>query len=159
MTHTTDSEMKAAFEGCCYLMPIQTLFQEMGCNVHDPILLFCDNKAVVDIIDRKRMTMRCRHIDIPIAFLHVNKGNIYRQQLIPTDQMIADLGTKPNSPAVHKRFKYWGTGVMFLPSKHHIHYEYLQLKYYEIAFCEILNMLRKQGSSQSSHNNNSQDGG
>ena len=132
MTHTTDSEMKAAFEGCRYLMPIRTLFQEMGCNIHDPSLLLCDNKAVIDVIDNERMTTRCRHIDIPIAFFHSHKNKIYRQQLIPTDQMLADIGTKPNSPAVHKRFKYWGTGQRFLPSKDHIHFKYLQLQFYEI---------------------------
>ena len=73
MTHTTDAEMKANFEGCRHLIPIRTLYNEIGCNLHEPSKLFCDNKAVVDIIESERMTPRCRHIDIPIAFLHCHK--------------------------------------------------------------------------------------
>ena len=73
MTHTTDAEMRANFEGCRHLIPIRTLYNEMGCNIHTPSMLFCDNKAVVDIIESERMTPRCRHIDIPIAFLHYHK--------------------------------------------------------------------------------------
>ena len=74
----------------------------MGCNLWDPSLLLSDNKAVIDIIDNERMTSRYRHIDIPIAFLHSHKHSVYREKLIPTDQMLADIGTKPNVPTVHK---------------------------------------------------------
>ena len=70
MTHTTDAEMKASFEGCHYLVPVRTLFNEMGCNLQEASLLLSDNKAVIDIIDNERMPSRCQHTDIPIAFLH-----------------------------------------------------------------------------------------
>ena len=158
MTHTTDSEMKANFEGCRSLIPVRTLFQEMGVKLHKPSVLFCDNKAVVDIINSERMTTRCRHIDIPIAFLHHHKDLVYKEHLITTDKMLADMGTKPNSPAVHKRFKYWGSGQRFLPPPDHEHYEYLQMKYYEKPFCEIIEMMRK-GSFQNNNSVISQDGG
>ena len=33
MVHITDSEMKASFEGCKYLIPIRQMFMEKGCDV------------------------------------------------------------------------------------------------------------------------------
>ena len=42
--------------------------------------------------------------------------------------MLADIGTKPNTPALLKRFKYWGSGERFLPSPSHVHYKLLQKK-------------------------------
>ena len=158
MTHTTDSEMKANFEGCKALIPIRTIFQEIGVKLEEPSLLLCDNKAVTDIIEGERMTVRCRHIDIPIAFLHCHKGTIYREQLITTDKMLADMGTKPNSPAVHKRFKYWGTGERFLPPPNHEHYKHLQLLFYEKSFCEILQIVRD-SYQNITKSDTSQDGG
>ena len=143
MTHTTDSEMKASFEGCRHLIPIREIFMEMGCEIAEPSFLYSDNKAVVDVIDCGRMTPRCRHIAIPIAFLHHHKGKTFQQKLITTDKMIADIGTKPVSPALHKRFKYWGTGAQFLPEPSHKHYQYLQMEFYEMKFQDIVKKITK----------------
>ena len=103
--HTTDAEVKAN------LIPIQSIFEYMGWPLQQPTKMFCDNRAVFSIVDLKRMTPRCRHFDIPIAFLHAHKNTVYAPELITTDRMLADIGTKPNTPAVFKRFKYWITGV------------------------------------------------
>ena len=107
--------MTANFQGCCFLIPIQRLFQEIGCRFDKPSLLLCDNKAVIDVIEGERMTPRCQHIDIPIVFLHSHENSVYREKLITTDKMLADMGTKPNTPTIHKQFKYWGSGKRFLP--------------------------------------------
>ena len=161
MTHTTDSEMRASFDGCRHLIPIRLLFQEMGLDMSNPSILFSDNKAVTDIIDSGRMTPRCRHIAIPIAFLHANKGQVFHEKLITTDRMIADIGTKPVTPALHKRFKYWGMGERFLPSRNHIHYSYLQMHMYETKYCAILKMMSNDScQSITMHDaKTSQDGG
>ena len=142
MTHTTDAELKANFEGCRNLIPIRSLFEYMGCPLSSPSKLYCDNRAVYSIIETERMTPRCRHFDIPIAFLHAHKGSIYEPELVPTDRMLADIGTKPNTPAVFKRFKYWLTGVRFLPNANHPHYDLLQMQFYEQDFHTILQMIR-----------------
>ena len=67
-----------------------------------PTTMFYDNRAVHSIIETKRMTLRCCHFDIPIAFLHAHKNTIYEPALITTDRMLVDIGTKPNTPAVFK---------------------------------------------------------
>jgi hypothetical protein len=81
------------------------------------------------------MTRHCRHIDIPIAYLH---------QLTKTNGMLTDFGTKANVPAVLKRFKYWACGHYFLPRPGTAHYEQLDMQFYKMKYIDILAMLKKE---------------
>jgi cobalamin biosynthesis Co2+ chelatase CbiK len=54
MVHTTDGEMRASYAGVRHLIPIWKVFAFSGVPLVDAI------------IDSKRMTPRCRHLDIPI---------------------------------------------------------------------------------------------
>ena len=138
MTHTTDSEIKAKFEGIRQLQPIRRLLEQMGYPQNGPTPSYTDNAAVSAIIDTERMTRRCRHIDIPIAYLHQEKMKSYEDKLIRTSRMLADFGTKPLVAYLHQRFKYWATGQKFLPVKGSKHYDALKMEYYEISFIDIL---------------------
>ena len=111
MTHTIDAELKANFEGARNLIPIRKLFEYMGCPFNDPSPLYCDNRAVHSIIESERMTPRCRHLDIPITFLHQEKDQSYQLDLCRTLVIHADMGTKPHSPQLQKLFKYWASGA------------------------------------------------
>jgi hypothetical protein len=137
MQHTTDSEMNAAFAGVRYLKPIRQLFSFFGTPLGKPTTLNTDNAAVAAVINSGRITPRCRHIDIPIALLQDEKGKEYVINLVRTNVMLADMGTKPLTQAILRWFKYWGLGARFLPCPDHPHYVYLQLEYYEISFVEI----------------------
>jgi hypothetical protein len=108
----------------------------MGYPCLIPTPVYTDNAAVTAIIDANRMTPRCRHIDIPIAYLHQEHTKSFRNILIRTTQMIADMGTKPLSTLLHKRFKYWLTGALFLPEPGSLHYKLLQMDLYEICFLD-----------------------
>ena len=48
-------------------------------------------------------------------------------QQVKTLHMLADMGTKPNTPKTLQLYKYWATGAKFLPSKDHLHYKLLQM--------------------------------
>ena len=145
MVHTTASEMKASYDGVRHVEPIRTLFAFNGFPLSDPSPLFCDNAAVNAIIDSERMTPRCRHLDIPIAFLHETKDRLYAMQQVKTLLMLADMGTKPNTPKTLQLYKYWATGAQFLPPKGHIHYELLQMDLYEKNFAEVQRQLKSMG--------------
>ena len=67
--------------------------------------------------------------------------------------MIADIGTKPNTPTVFKRFKYWITGERYLPSPNHEHYNLLEMQFYEMFFHEILKVVKDKGSFQNNNDN------
>jgi hypothetical protein len=142
MMHTTDSEMKAKFLGSRLLLPIRQVINFVLPALQDPSPLYGDNAAVNAIVIGGRMTPRSRHIDIPIAFLHEQHHKSFQDFLIKTDCMMADIGTKPLPPILHKRFKYWCTGQQFLPPKGHPHYDDLTMQYYEMSFDKILKILR-----------------
>ena len=146
MTHTTDAELHGAFDGVRKLLPLRRMLEFMGYPAPLPTPLYVDNSAVDAVIESNRLTPRCRHLDIPIAYLHQEKGKSYEQFLIKTQQMLADFGTKPLVTAVHRKFKYWVTGSNYLPSEGSDHYNWLQMQHYERDFVDILNEL-KNGSS------------
>ena len=106
---------------------------------------FCDNAAVNAIVDSEQMTLRCHHLDIPIAFLHETKGRLNEMQQVKTLLMLADMGTKPNTPKTLQLYKYWATGVQFLSPKGHHHYNLLQMDLYEKNFAEVQCLLLSMG--------------
>lgn len=142
MHHTTDAEMKASYDGVRQVIPIRQLFSFSGLPLGKPSQMFTDNAAVATIIDSERMTPRCRHLDIPIAFLHQEKDESYHMTLCRTLVMLADMGTKPHSPQYVKLFKYWSTGARYLPTKGTHHYDLLQMQFYEMNYVDILHMMK-----------------
>ena len=142
MHHTTDAEMKASYDGLRQLMPIRQLFSFCGLPLAEPSKMFTDNAAVSAIIDSERMTPRCRHLDIPIAFLQQEKDKSYHMNLCRTLVMLADMGTKPHSPQYVKLFKYWSTGARYLPTPGSDHYNLLQMQYYERNYVDVLRMIK-----------------
>ena len=142
MLHTTDSELKGGSSGVRQLLPIRQLFSFNGFKLPLPTTSYTDNLAVHAIVESNRMTPRCRHIDIPIAFLHQENQNSYKIELIRTMIMLADMGTKANTPRYHKHFKYWGTGVKNLPLSSSNHGKLLQMEYYEVNFGDIIQSMK-----------------
>jgi hypothetical protein len=142
MVHTTASEMKASYDGVRHLEPIRSLFAFNGFPLPDPSPLYCDNAAVNAIVDSERMTPRCRHLDIPIAFLHETKDRVYKMQQVKTLLMLADMGTKPNTPKTLQLYKYWSTGEQFLPKPGHPHFDLLQMELYEKNFVQVQQLLQ-----------------
>jgi hypothetical protein len=145
MVHTTASEMKASYDGVRHLEPIRSLFACNGYPLPTPSPLFCDNAAVNAVVDSERMTPRCRHLDIPIAYLHETKGRLYKMQQVKTLLMLADMGTKPNSPRTLQLYKYWATGEQFLPAQGHPHYDMLQMNLYEKNFADVQRIIKSMG--------------
>ena len=87
------------------------------------------------------MTHRCRHFDIPIAYLHQEKDKSYELDLCRTLVMLADMGTKAHTPQYIKLFKYWASGAQYLLDIDSEHGRLLQLEYYEMNFTSILKLL------------------
>ena len=135
--------MHGAFNGVRRVLPVQQTVTFMGFPPKKPTDLYIDNKSVYDVIDSNRMTPRCRHLDIPIAYLQQEKGKTFNHKLVKTQQMLADFGTKPLVTNIHNRFKYWATGAKFLPTKGTEHYNLLHMEYYEKNFVDILKSMKQ----------------
>ena len=138
MSNTTDSELHSSYNGVRRLKPLRQMLSFMGQPAPDPSSAFIDNKSVTDVIDSYKLTPRCRHLDVPIAYLHYEKDKSFHPILIKTQQMLADFGTKPLVTAIHKRLKYWSMGAQYLPKCGTSHYDDLNMKYYEKSYLDIL---------------------
>ena len=143
MLHTTDSELKGGSSGVRQLLPIRQLFSFNGYPFPGPSKSFTDNAAVHAIIESQRMTPRCKHIDVPISFLHQEHNQSYHIVLIRTMVMLADMGTKANTPKYHKDFKYWASGARFLPPKDSEHWKLLHMHLYEMNYGTIISEWKK----------------
>ena len=130
--------MNATYSGVNLIIPARKLFLFSGVPLSNPSTAFTDNSAVHAVVDSNRMTSRCRHLDIHVAFLQQEKDKTYQLQLCRTMVMLADMGTKPHMPQYVKIFKYWATGEKFLPPKGTNHYDLLEMKYYECNFTQLL---------------------
>ena len=144
MLHTTDAEMKGGSAGVRQLQPIRRLFEFCGLPLGKPSQAYTDNAAVHAIIESGRMTPRCRHIDIPIALMQQEHNRSFRLTLIRTMIMLADMGTKVNTPKYHEFFKKWVSGAAYLPPSHHDHYKLLQMEYYEVNYASIIKSFRSE---------------
>jgi hypothetical protein len=56
--------------------------------------------------------------------------------------MLADMGTKPHTPRIHKLFKYWATGEQHLQNLSDDHKKLLQMEFYEVDYATILKLLK-----------------
>ena len=141
MHHTTDSELKGGSSGVRQLLPVRQLFAFNGYPLQRPSQSYTDNAAVHAIVESNRITPRCKHIDIPIAFLHQEHNESYKLDLIRTMIMLADMGTKANTPKYHRQFKYWASGARYIPPLESNHAILIQMKHYEVNYGKILNSM------------------
>ena len=84
------------------------------------------------------MTPRCRHLDVPIAFLHESKeSKIIEEKQVSTHLQLADMGTKQSVPYIFKRNKYWLCGHRFYPASNTKHFMWLGMSFYEKGYIYI----------------------
>ena len=110
----------------------------MGFPTAAPTNAHIDNAALYAILDSERIIPCCRHLDIPIAILHEQKDKSFVPRLIRTYYMLADIGTKPLTAALHRRLKYWLLGEQFYPVPETEHYNLLHMEFYETNFVMIV---------------------
>ena len=83
-----------ASKACIYL---RELLREMGFRLEKPTPIYCDNKAVVDVVmNRDCWTSKVRHYRIRLAWVRqrIEEGDIMVHH-VGTKDNVADLGTKP----------------------------------------------------------------
>ena len=66
-------------------------------------------------------------------------------QQVKTLLMLADMGTKHNTPRTLQLCKYWATGAQYLPKKGHPHYDLLQMELYEKNLAEVQKLIKSMG--------------
>ena len=95
-TSSTESELVAVLEAVPDVIHIREFLIHQGYDL-DPALPFQDNMSTTRLIENGRSNAdRTRHISIRFYFVSDRvKGGEIKVQYMPTDDMIADILTKP----------------------------------------------------------------
>ena len=93
---STEGELVGVWEGLPELLWTRNIVKAQGYQ-HEPITLAQDNQSTIALIKKGRSTsQRTRHIALRYFFVkdYVDK-EIVRVVYVPTDEMVADILTKP----------------------------------------------------------------
>lgn len=93
---TTEAEFISLSEACQEAVWMRRLLEDLNQEITGPVTIFEDNQSVLKLIEEEKLSKRTKHIDTKVCFVkdHVEKGTV-NCQYCPTDQMIADMLTKP----------------------------------------------------------------
>jgi hypothetical protein len=111
---TTVAEFVATHTGCQRILWSKNMLEEMG--FLPKIFLHQDNTSTIQIYNHTANKRKSRHMDLRYNIVRENiENNIIRLFYLPTDHMIADIGTKALAPAVFYRLRDYLLGHITLP--------------------------------------------
>ena len=69
-----------------------------------PTTLYEDNQACMDIFAANQITLRVKHIAVPIAYCHkeIRKMHV-KPEKVHTSLQVSDIGNKPNTATIHHK--------------------------------------------------------
>lgn len=104
---STEAEFVALSDACRELMWLKKLLRDMHQEVDDgPSIIFEDNQSVLDFITKEKFSLRMKHVDTNAHFVkHYVDNKIVNCVWCSTDEMIADLLTKPLPVSKHTKFR------------------------------------------------------
>ena len=92
---TTEAEVIAMVMCVQEMMYIDKVVTSMGLKIKKPMMVHCDNKGAVDLVNGWAVGGGTKHIDIRLAFLReLKKANVIRVNWIPSGKNTSDLHTK-----------------------------------------------------------------
>jgi hypothetical protein len=92
---TTEAEYRAMAHGVSEGLWLRRLLLELGLFEDEPIMLYCDNKAAINIANNPVQHDRTKHVEIDRHFIKdkLNEG-IVCMPFVGTKEQIADVFTK-----------------------------------------------------------------
>jgi hypothetical protein len=92
---TTEAEMMAMTDCVQDMMFIRDVLQSMELKVKFPMVIYCDNKGAVDLVNNWSTSGRTRHIATKTMFLReMKEKGILKVEWIPNEEMVSDVFTK-----------------------------------------------------------------
>lgn len=93
---STEAEFIALAEACQEAVWIKRLLQDLNETPNNPIVIFEDNQSCIKLVHNEKFSNRSKHIDTKYHFVKDYVGkNIVTCKYCPTEDMVADLLTKP----------------------------------------------------------------
>lgn len=103
---STEAEFVALSDACRETLWIRRLLKNMRESMEQPTVIYEDNQSCLEYIKKEKFSLRMKHVDTDAHFVkdYVDK-RIVKCAWVPTDEMIADLFTKPLSLGKHTKFR------------------------------------------------------
>lgn len=103
---STEAEFIALSEACQEAIWLRKVLTDLNFKIDSPTLIFEDNQSCLKLIVGEKLSKRTKHVDTKKHFVrdHVDGGDI-RCEYCSTDDMIADLFTKPLAEARFKKLR------------------------------------------------------
>lgn len=101
---STEAELVALSDGSTYLIWFRQLLEKQGYNLETSVI-FQDNKSVMEMLkENGTNSLRTRHINIRYYFIRDRiKSNELKLEYLNTQDMIADMMTKPLNGSIFNR--------------------------------------------------------
>ena len=90
----TEAELIALVQCVQEMFYCRKVLESLGLTVELQILIQCDNKGAVDLVNRHSIGGNTKHIDVRILHVRDHKDKGVKVEWIPTDSNEADMGTK-----------------------------------------------------------------
>lgn len=96
---TVEAEFRAMAQGVCEILWLRILLSELGLLSSSPLMLYCDNKAAINIANNPVQHDRTKHIEINRHFIKEKLGaGIICLPYVQTTNQLADILTKGLNP-------------------------------------------------------------
>ena len=96
---STEAEYIAMYEASKIIMWLRQFLQELGYPPPTPTILYEDNKSAIEIVHNNNDRGRTKHMDVRSHLIReLVKTNLTNVQYKPTEDMVADILTKPLDP-------------------------------------------------------------
>lgn len=103
---STEAEFVALAECCQELTWIVRLLQDFSVDVPAPVLIHEDNQSCIKQLESTKINNRSKHVDTKYHFVRkLHEEGLIDVRYCPTDQMVADMLTKPLTPQKLTRFR------------------------------------------------------
>ena len=84
------------FEASKVILWMRQLYAELGYPLHNPTILYEDNKSAIHIVQNGNDKGRTKHMDVRYHLIRdLVKSAVIQIQCQPTESMVADILTKP----------------------------------------------------------------
>ena len=109
---STEAELVGLSDALSQILWTREFIQHHGISV-EPAIVYQDNKSTICLVNRGRsMSERTRHVKIRYFFIshYVEEGEI-KVDYLPTQEMVADIMTKPLHGSLFMKFRAarWGS--------------------------------------------------
>ena len=104
-TSTHTAELVGLSEGVRVVVYLRALFRDMGIVFSEPTTVWCDNRSVVQVVNRMDgQANQVKHYKLRLAWVRerINEGDVIVKH-VKTENNIADLLTKPLSAQLFRR--------------------------------------------------------